>query len=179
MCKGFVNAYRLSLEDHTFFRCNNRHPWVKQTISGLYNLAVEQGLNLSMIIKLELESQLEEWKARDVLRGKVKVQIFWDGRQILKKSSTFPCFVKLSIVIIIHLIFLFVKSCFLFEIPIWTVESFGWFAVAKPFSVAGYLVCCCQPNYIRGHFHCCYRPGVRSCVSSPFSRCTPVLNWSE
>ena len=76
MCKGFVNAYRLSLEDHTFFRCNNRHLWVKQTISGLYNLAVEQGLNLSMIIKLELESQLEEWKARDVLRGTVKVQIF-------------------------------------------------------------------------------------------------------
>ena len=92
MCKGFVNAYRLSLEDHTFFRCNNRHPWVKQTISGLYNLAVEQGLNLSMIIKLELESQLEEWKARDVLRGTVKVQIFLDGRQILRKSSTFPYF---------------------------------------------------------------------------------------
>ena len=23
------------------------------------------------------------------------------------------------------------------------------------------------------------RAGVRSCVSSPFSRCTPVLDWSE
>ena len=22
-------------------------------------------------------------------------------------------------------------------------------------------------------------PGVRSCVSSPFSRCTPILDWSE
>ena len=69
MCKGFVNAYRLSLEDHTFFRCNGRHPWVKQTVFGLYNLAMEQGLNLGMLIKLELEGQLEEWKARDVLRG--------------------------------------------------------------------------------------------------------------
>ena len=39
MCKGFVNAYRLSLEDHTFFRCTRRHPWVKQSIYGLYKLA--------------------------------------------------------------------------------------------------------------------------------------------
>ncbi len=69
LCKGFVNAFRLSLEDHTYFRCNGRHPWIKENIQGLYNLAREQGLNLEMLIKLELECQLEEWKARDVLRG--------------------------------------------------------------------------------------------------------------
>lgn len=69
LCRCFVNAYRLSLEDHTFFRCNGRHPWIKENIVGLYNLAKDQGLNLSMLIKLELECQLEEWKAREALRG--------------------------------------------------------------------------------------------------------------
>lgn len=69
LCRCFVNAYRLSLEDHTFFRCNGRHPWIKQNIVGLYNLAKDQGLNLAMLIKLELECQLEEWKAREALRG--------------------------------------------------------------------------------------------------------------
>jgi hypothetical protein len=69
MCKGFVNAYRLSLEDHTYFRCTGRHPWVAQNIRGLYKLAKEQSLNLAMIIQLDLESQLQEWKAREALRG--------------------------------------------------------------------------------------------------------------
>ena len=69
MCRGFVNAYRLSLEDHTFFRCNGRHPWVKESIIGLYKLSKEQSLNLGMLIQLELESHLEEWKAREAMKG--------------------------------------------------------------------------------------------------------------
>ena len=68
MCRGFVNAYRLSLEDHTFFRCTARHPWIKESIHGLYKLAKEQNLNLGMLIQLELEGQMEEWKARDNMR---------------------------------------------------------------------------------------------------------------
>ena len=39
LCKGFVNAYRLSLEDHTFFRCTGRHPWVREQTFGLFQLA--------------------------------------------------------------------------------------------------------------------------------------------
>jgi len=68
MCRGFVNAYRLSLEDHTYFRCTARHPWIKESVHGLYKLAKEQNLDLGMLIQLELEGQMEEWKARDNMR---------------------------------------------------------------------------------------------------------------
>ena len=68
MCRGYVNAYRLSLEDHVYFRCTARHPWVKEQIHGLYKLAKEQNLDLGMLIQLELEGQMEEWKARDNMR---------------------------------------------------------------------------------------------------------------
>ena len=65
LCKGFVNAYRLSLEDHTFFRCTGRHPWVREQTFGLFQLAKVRNHNVGKREMLSLSLTLFFQKFRE------------------------------------------------------------------------------------------------------------------
>ena len=71
-------------------------------------------------------------------------------------------------------------------------SGFFW-AIKVEFTITSRLYITCHWFFVKNNW-ICYKirettelvvseivaaSGVRSCISSPFSRCTPVLNWSE